>query len=298
MAHLPGLGKRRVDVGLATGIFGRRPTVEQDLIDCRACGVAQIEACILPGWIDPGDEKTIAALGNWAAKHGVRIRSVHGPSGWPGNPHWLADPDEEKRAANVAERRQVMRSSKQLGARYVVVEYECYGHAPYWPHESPVQQYYPGARALWLRSFEELLEEAARTGIKLGIENIDGLPCADLAEVVSKADAKLVGVCFDSSHATYGRHFFEELEYLLPFIIGTHLSDNDALPGRQWSDRHWFPYNYAGDIDWDRLVSKLVTSSPCDCLTVEVLSEKKQITPPLVEALGKMRAAVAAATAS
>jgi sialidase-1 len=34
----------------------------------------------------------------------MTVNSVHGPSGWPTNGHWLGDPDEGARRRNVAER--------------------------------------------------------------------------------------------------------------------------------------------------------------------------------------------------
>jgi sugar phosphate isomerase/epimerase len=83
------------------------------------------------------------------------------------------------------------------------MEYECYDHYPFWPHESPIIRHYPKARDLWLRSFEELLKTASDAGVKRAIENIDGLPSTEIVELINRVGLELVGVCFDSSHTTF-----------------------------------------------------------------------------------------------
>ncbi len=279
-----------VDLGLSTSIFGRRPTIEDDLRACRKCGIAQVELCVLPGWIDPADSATLRAVKDWAHAYAVNIHSVHGPSGEPGNSHWLADPDEATRARNVQERIQVMRIARDFGARYVVVEYEAYGTAPYYPLDAPVEQVYPDARDLFQESCDVLVNEAARIGVGLAIENIAGLPCSEMAEMLQGTDENVVGACFDSSHATYGGRLHKELEAIAPCVIGTHLSDNEVPPVPRWKDRHWFPYS--GGIDWTSIVGTLLDKSPCTCLMVEVLSVEQRVTPDLVASLDRLRSCI------
>jgi sugar phosphate isomerase/epimerase len=223
----------------------------------------------------------------WMEKHDLRVHSVHGPSGMPGNAHWLADPDEEARKLACAERRVCITKARQMGAEYLVVEYEGYDCWPYWPHHSPVERAYPHATALWVRSVEELLEDVVRCDLKLAIENIDGLSCATQRDLLAAWDPELVGVCFDSSHATFGGQFYSELDYLAPLVIGTHLSDNDALEGSSWVDRHWFPFQ--GSINWSRLMGTLLSTTTCRTFIVEVLSAENRITPELVAALDRLR---------
>jgi sugar phosphate isomerase/epimerase len=274
-------------LGLSCSIFGCRPPVEDDFRQFREFGIKYMEASLLRGWDEPDLDRIVAQICRWSEKYDIVVNSVHGPSGAPPHDHWLADPDEAERQKNIQERRKVLNAARQIGAKYLITEYECCGWWPFWPHDLPAVTLFPKAKELWHRSLSDLLEDAARTGVRLAIENIDGLPCADVAEALTHYDPNLVGICFDSSHALYGPGIFEELGHLIPRLIGTHLSDNDGLEGRQFVDRHWFPFQ--GTIDWNRLMKTLVTATPCPVFIVEVLSPEKRITPGLVDSLHKLR---------
>jgi len=245
-----------------------------------------MEVSLLRGWEAPDLDPIVERIRRWSEKYDIRVNSVHGPSGAPPHDHWLADPDEDQRRQNLQDRRRVLQAARRIGARYVVVEYECFGQWPFWPHDQPALTRFPKAKELWRQSFENLLEEAARVGIRLAVENVDGLPCADVAEALKPYDPDLVGVCFDSSHASYGPDLFAELAPLIPRLIGTHLSDNDGLEGGNFIDRHWFPFQ--GRIDWNRLMKILVTATACPVFIVEVLTPEKTITPELVASLDRL----------
>lgn len=131
------------------------------------------------------------------------------------------------------------------------------------------------------------MNDAANCRVKLAIENIDGLPCDRLSQIVACWDPCAAGICFDSSHATYGGRFFSELEHLAARVIGTHLSDNDGLQGGLRRDCHWRPFK--GIIDWERLVRTLVHETPCTVLIVEALSEGHQIIPELLQSLSRLQ---------
>lgn len=135
--------KRRVEIGLSTCIFGKRPPTENDFRQLHKYGIRQIEICVLRGYLDPGSKDTIAEVCRWIEKYDFTVNSVHGPSGMPGNGHWLAEPNEEKRRISIDRRLAVLQVARQMGARYMVVEYEGYDQWPYWPHESPAQTTYP-----------------------------------------------------------------------------------------------------------------------------------------------------------
>jgi sugar phosphate isomerase/epimerase len=274
-------------IGLSHCIFGPRPPVEDDFRQFREFGIRNVELSLLRGWADPDLDRTINQVCRWIEKYDLVVNSVHGPSGAPVHDHWLADPNEDERQKNLRERRIVLEGARRFGAKYVITEYECFDQWPFWPHGQSAQLTFPDAKKIWRRSLDDLLEDAVRTGVKLAIENVDGLPCTEMAEAVDAYDPNLVGICFDSSHASYGPGVFDELATLTPRLIGTHLSDNDGLDPRHFIDRHWFPFQ--GAIDWNRLMKTLVTLTTCPVFIVEVLSPEKKITPQLADTLEKLQ---------
>jgi sugar phosphate isomerase/epimerase len=287
-----------LEMGLSFSIFGKRTCVmggqaaapeERYFAQCAEHGLQRVELTIMEGYLEPGDWASLEEVRRLASRYGVTVDSVHGPSGWPTNGHWLADPEEQARRRNVAERVLALEGASRLGARYMVVEFEAYDQWPFWPHGQPAEKVYPQAVDQWTKSFEELLTASARLGITLAIENVDGVPNHLLPGLLLGLTRAEAGVCFDSSHATYGGNFAAELKSLAPWLIGTHLSDNDALPGAAYVDRHWFPFT--GAVDWPLVVREIAATSSCPCLMVEVLDrENPQISPELMQSWRRLEA--------
>lgn len=284
-------------VGLSFSIFGKRTCVmggsavvpdERHFAQCAEYGVRFVELIVMEGYITPGDWDTTEQIRRLADSYGITVNSVHGPSGWPTNGHWLGDPDEDAHRRNVQERCLTIEAAARLGARYLVVELEAYDQWPFWPHGQPAQQRFPLAWEQWRHSFDDLLPIAESAGITLAIENVDGVPNERLPGLLAGLTRKQAGVCFDSSHATYG-NFRAQLDALAPYIIGTHLSDNDGLAGSAWDDRHWRPFT--GSIDWSLVINTIIAQSPCACLILEVLNrDNPQITPELISAMHNIEA--------
>lgn len=285
-----------MEVGLSFSIFGKKTCVmggaaarpeERHFAQLAENGIPAAEILLMEGYLPPGDEAALAEVARWAEAYGVRIHSVHGPSGWPTNGHWIGDPDEATRRRNVEERRVALRGAQQLGARYMIVEHEAYFQWPYWPHAQTPEQVFPRAHQQWLRSFEELLETAAETGVALAVENIEELGSNRVAELLAGLDRSLAGACLDTSHASFGGGLWGELDRLAPYVIGTHLSDNDGADGAEWVDHHWRPG--LGAIDWERLVRRIAAESPCECLILEVLDrERPWVTEELAGAIRRI----------
>ena len=287
-----------VELGLSFSIFGKQTCVrggqatapeERHFAQCAEHGIQRVELVIMEGYLTPGDWPALERTRRLAHRYGVIVESVHGPSGWPTNGHWLGDPDEEARRRSVAERILALEGAGRLGARYLVVEFEAYDQWPFWPHGQEPEVVFPRAVEQWTKSFEELLTAAARLGIALAVENVDGVPNHLLPALLAGLSRAEAGLCFDSSHATYGPDFVGELRRLAPFIIGTHLSDNDGLPGGAWVDRHWFPFT--GVVDWGLVVREFTATSPCSCLMLEVLDrDNPQISSGLMDSWGRLQA--------
>lgn len=281
----------KLEIGLSHRVFGKRPPLEEDFRQFHDFNIRNMEVSLFREWPLPYTKETVTEVCRnvmqWLEKYDIQAISVHGPSGMPGRGHWLADPDEAMRKKNVAERRLILEGAKMIGAKYMIVEYERYDRWPFWPHKTAVETSYPRAYELWKKSVEELIAEADRCGVKIAIENIDGLPWEQMMQTVLGWPPDVVGICFDSSHATYGGKFFEQLDCFKDRIIGTHLSDNDALSGMEWKDRHWCPFQ--GVINWDRLVEILVSAKTVPNLMVEAWTPNQDITPDLSGAIEKLR---------
>jgi len=287
-----------MEVGLSFSIFGKKTfgtavrgsavhPEERHFAQCGEFGIRIVELLIMEGYIRPGDWKDLQNIRHFAEKHNVRINSVHGPSGSPVNGHWLADEDEGIRRKSVQERKLAIEGAQLLGASYCVVEFEAYPHWPYWPRNQKAEAVFPRALDRWRLSLDELLKSAANTGVKLAIENIDGLSGRQLEAIVSQLDPDLAGVCFDVSHACYNGGLREELELLAPYVIGAHLSDNDALSGPAYVDRHWRPFT--GSVDWEWLIHRLLEKSRCKSLILEILDgNKPEISRELAETCRKI----------
>jgi sugar phosphate isomerase/epimerase len=282
-----------LDIGLSNSIFGKRKPREDDFRILNEAGIRQVEIRLKPEWLDINDGSLISETVGWFEKYQINLNSVHGPCGLPGqsplygssgSEDWLSNPDGEKRLNAVEIRKKYIDMAKAMGAVYIIIEYECYNCWPYWPHGSTPRIVYPRSKELWIQSMHDLVDYALRKGIKLAIENIDGLSCAELIDALKDWPSDVVGICFDSSHATYGPEaFFESLGILLPRMSTMHLSDNDALRGGQWIDRHWTPFK--GAIDWDKLISSIIVSGYRGCIMLEVLNDEKTLTWELMDSI-------------
>jgi len=280
-----------IDMGISITVFGIRPPVEDDFLRLYENGFRKAEIVITNGWTDVNDMKTIMDIAKWAEKHSVEINSVHGPSGYPGNNCWLADSVKENRDQAIALRKQAIEGAKILGAKYFIIEFECFTN---WPHPNKSQDADPTAEkvyTLWQQSMDEIVEFSSKSGISIAVENVPGISCIKQMDIINRWSPDFVCVCLDSSHATYGmEYFYEHVEILLPRTKTTHLSDNDGLKEDQWSDRHWLPFQ--GNINWDRLARIMIQSGYRGCYMLEVLNDRKGITRELMESAFSFRSII------
>ena len=113
----------------------------------------------------------------------------------------------------------------------------------------------------------------------------------DVLYYINKYPSEQLGACFDSGHANimengmdipdcvahkafgdYGLAVAWEknvLDRMLPHIVNCHLHDNDAS-----ADQHLLPGK--GNIDWGKLVPKLLTAPRLMCVQSEVIPLRKQ----------------------
>ena len=143
------------------------------------------------------------------------------------------------------------------------------------------------------RSLDEILPVAERLGITICLENLQrvGSHVDDLLGYFEKYPSKNLGACFDAGHANImekgiklpqcsGTASFDELGIpvqwehdvlgrLLPHVVNCHLHDNDAS-----ADQHLLPGK--GNIDWKKLVPKLLSAPRLACVQSEVIPLRVQ----------------------
>lgn len=153
------------------------------------------------------------------------------------------------------------------------------------------------AFAALLRSLEELLPEAERTGVTICLENV-WTPMdhsSRLLEAVRRFDSPYLGLCYDSGHANLsekGRFFPEEsvvprswtnlglsvtweenlAEKFRPWLVNCHLHDNHGV-----TDEHNLPGD--GTVDWPHLIEVLKKAPRLRCVQCEVRIPASGVVP-------------------
>jgi sugar phosphate isomerase/epimerase len=143
------------------------------------------------------------------------------------------------------------------------------------------------------RTLDEVLPLAEKLDVTVCLENLQSI-CNHVDELLfymKKYPTRHLGVCFDAGHANImekgmtlprcsGTATFDKLglpmrwehdvlDRLLPHIVNCHLHDNDAA-----SDQHLLPGK--GNIDWGKLVPKLLTAPRLMCVQSEVIPLRVQ----------------------
>ena len=143
------------------------------------------------------------------------------------------------------------------------------------------------------RTLDELLPLAEKLDVTICLENLQriGSHVDDLLGYFGRYPSRHLGACFDAGHANImengmklptcsGRASFDELgvpvqweknvlDRLQPYIVNCHLHDNDAA-----SDQHVLPGQ--GNIDWGKLVPKLLSAPRLMCVQSEVIPLRAQ----------------------
>ena len=143
------------------------------------------------------------------------------------------------------------------------------------------------------RSLDEILPLAEKLDVTVCLENLTSI-CNHVDDVLFYMDkyaSKHLGACFDAGHANImekgmnlphctGTLSFDKLglptrwehdvlDRMLPHIVNCHLHDNDAA-----SDQHILPGK--GNIDWGKLVPKLLSAPRLMCVQSEVIPLRAQ----------------------
>jgi len=179
--------------------------------------------------LDVTDEAAVDALAQVVRGLPLEVHSVHCAFSQPSEEAWdISQPDDDKRAAALGNRVEVIRASARLGAHHVVV------HAG---AGSSSKERLARSRA----SLAEMAEVARDAGTKIAAENLppDQL-CGSLAEmesVLEGLDPAVVGFCLDTGHAMLGQDALGDyIRALGSRMLGIHWHGNDHC-----EDAHHFP---------------------------------------------------------
>lgn len=214
------------------------------------------------------DEDYVRRFAKIARNAGISIHDVHAPCG---KEYDLDIPDEEIHSLLVKRHIRCMELLSDAGARTYTVHVGAY---PYVRNDA-LRSELPVLRKYALRTLEELLPCAEKTGIVICVENSFEPPNSpdEVLYYLNHFNTPGIRCCFDAGHANYmagkgkkeelftdyhkiaswrGRIVFEDsaLEKLSPYIVTAHLHDNDG-----YSDAHGLPGT--GTIDWARLLDAL-----------------------------------------
>lgn len=177
--------------------------------------------------------------------------------------------DAQVRAVTLRRFLHVMEIAQVLSPKAVVF------HSGYekWKYAHRVDLWLEGSLITW----QPVIEEAARLGVKIAVENIFEDEPSNLLALMEELHSENFGICFDTGHCNLFTKIplAEWLDHLTPYIFEVHLHDNDRT-----SDQH-LPVG-DGLFDFKTLFSSL---SGRDCLhTIEAHSPEK-----VLKSMGRLK---------
>ena len=197
------------------------------------------------------DESKVDRYAQAAAHHGIRWESMHAPFTEPVNINAIWRAGEEGDAMLDGLLRTV-RACARYGVRVAVIHLSS--------GENP-----PAVNDIGHRRLDLLVNEAVKTGVTLGFENLRKL--ANMAFVFEVYDkVPQVGFCWDVGHEacfTHGRQYMPLFGDKLTY---THIHDNLCQYN---GDLHMIPFD--GAIDFERVTRQLRESGYQGTLTLELL---------------------------
>ena len=240
------------------------PRVIREFLDWGIDKIVFGDSLITRGLAEP---EFIDFLRGLTKRLGVSLVAMHAPYG---RAYDMDIPDFGRRPGMIADHRKALQIAAEFGAQTYTIHV---GASHYVRREAKL----PQLIELAAQTMELLVPAAEKAGVVLAVENAFEPP--NSARVVRQlvepyAGNKFVGVCFDTGHVnimttkpgkdvTKYRHYMysswyetgivpenDALEILKPYIVTTHMHDNDG-----YGDSHSMPGD--GTIDWNALVAEL-----------------------------------------
>ena len=213
----------------------------------------------------------------WFRSFGLKAKSLHASKGSRIATAMRKDMESRKdfasfheysRAAGVELIRNRMELAEILGAEEIVLHL----YVPYLTFE---EQH--GSEEIFyqqvFQSFDELLPEAERKGIRICLETMLEIPAQEQYRMFDRIFARYpkeyLGICWDTghTHVILNEQMTEFARRYLDRIFSVHINDNLERPrtsiyGREeltWCcDMHWIPWE--GTVDWESVTDVLAKS--------------------------------------
>ncbi len=199
-------------------------------------------------WFDVYSSSMAAKLKAMVEDHGLRIHSVHAPC----NGDWdISSEDEAVRERSVEEVILSVERCREMGGEFVVAHpgYKLDPKA----HDAEAEHARHIDRSI--EGFKAVMDAARDNGIRIAIENqfaeYVGGGEKHFLRFLDTLDPRVVGICYDSSHANIMPGTQDMIRRLKYPIIATHLSDNDGD-----YDMHRPPFT--GSVDWEETLTLLI----------------------------------------
>ncbi len=245
--------------------FPERPAAYKDAwpleVAIAACGRQSIQAIeINYSVFEPLDPPRQMAALEMLAAVGVKINSMHSPFS---EPRALEIADRGQRLAGVDRTIRCLRLCNRCRIRRLVIH-----------SSNSAGGNTQSERDNLCRSIEELLPVARTMNVILCLENMPpyhafGWRPEDVAGVIAQFDDPYLRGVFDSGHANMAGPVLEIFEAMRPYIVHTHLHDNNRD-----RDLH-LPPGY-GTVPWPTLMPRLLDLDLDIPLFIEALALAKR----------------------
>ncbi|MBQ8289128.1 MAG: sugar phosphate isomerase/epimerase [Clostridia bacterium] len=196
-----------------------------------------------------------------AAECGMIYQSIHAPFGRAAD-IWGAD--DEKGNAAVAELCDCLDACRRAGVP-IMVAHAFIGFKDHSPTE------------IGLTRFERVVRHAEKRGVKIALENTEGIEYLD-ALLAHFKDNKTVGFCWDTGHEMCYNYSEDLLARWGDRLLATHVNDNlgirDVSGEITWiDDLHLLPFDGIGDFS--EKMARLARARTPDVLTFELSLRSK-----------------------
>jgi len=236
------VSKRRF--GVSTHLYHGQRLSRDHLLEIAGFGFETVEVFATRTHFDYHNPAAVADLQQWLAEAGLALESVHAPitesfaGGRWGRALSVASPDEDERAAAVAETEQALHIARRIAVKVLVI------HLGVARGQTP-----PGggnARGAARRSLETLKPAAGALGVTIALEVLPNeiSTAGSLVHFIEHdLEERDVGICLDFGHAHLDGDVVDAVETVSEHLVATHVHDN-----RGRSDDHLVPFD--GTIDW------------------------------------------------